>query len=108
MKNAQTEESLRASRSIKQSKDPKESSAARERRLKEVQSNLTKKFIDEREGAENGQARRRDRLAKVHQQQWQQLEDYMQTVRGNYACMRSCCYLRKSFIILPFYFCPIN
>ncbi|XP_017490705.1 PREDICTED: 1-phosphatidylinositol 4,5-bisphosphate phosphodiesterase-like, partial [Rhagoletis zephyria] len=53
--------------------------AEKERRLKEKNSNNTKKFIEERKGAALKQDKERERTKKTHEKESQELEKYIET-----------------------------
>ncbi|CAL1299500.1 unnamed protein product [Larinioides sclopetarius] len=59
--------------------------AEKERRLREKQSNNTKKFIDERKAAAMKQNRERDKLTKAHDKQHNELTKNTQNEVGGYA-----------------------
>jgi len=77
---AQTQLSLETSRDIKKDKTLK-STAEKERRLREKKSNNTKLFIDERKTAAQKQAKRQEKLKKIHEDQMNDLLKYIQSVR---------------------------
>jgi len=79
MNSAQTQLSLEMRRDIKNDKTLK-SPAERERRLREKKHNNTKLFIDERKTVAMRQAKRAERLKKIHEAQMAELLKYIQSV----------------------------
>ena len=79
MKAAQARASVETARDIQNDKTLK-SKAEKERRLREKHSNNTKIFIDERKTAAMRQAKRREKIRKLHENQVNDLQKYIQAV----------------------------
>lgn len=64
--------------------------AERERRLREKNSNNTKKFIEERKAAATRQSKERERLRKLQEKQSLELDREIQLVSVNYSSLYTC------------------
>ena len=80
MRAQQAKCSVEIAREIQNDKSLK-SKAEKDRRLREKHSNNTKIFIDERRTAAMRQEKRKEKLRKVHDNQMNDLQIYMQSVR---------------------------
>ena len=79
MKASQARSSVETAREIQNDKSLK-SKAEKDRRLREKNSNNTKIFIEERKKAAVKQAKRKEKLRKIHDNQMNDLQKYIQAV----------------------------